>query len=201
MANFHVGLLLKWVITEICRSPTHAIVERDWCKKKRNAGSLNNLIPDIIPYYNLVKFMFAQIKPHRNQSSLNQHFPVEDESVQVSWKEFLCSTLLDAFHTVVYPFFFFFLPWSLTKCSQPAFVSLYYFLTDRNRLCVVEIRSGIYRNSVIENEYMHIKFTFNCAKSNNHRSLLFCALPCPHFIFRWGGLLAALFCWHWSLLS
>lgn len=47
-------------------------------EKREVQDPQNNLIPDIIPNFNLVKFVFTQIKPHRNQRTLNQHFPTGD---------------------------------------------------------------------------------------------------------------------------
>lgn len=79
-----MGLLTKASITAIRRSLTRPLWGKTHARKGEVLDPLNNLIPDIIPNFNLVKFMFTQIKPHRSRSRLNQHYPTgEGECAQV----------------------------------------------------------------------------------------------------------------------
>lgn len=80
----HLGLLTKQSISEIGGSLTLPLWGKTHARKGEVLDPLNNLIPDIIPNLNLVKFMFTKIKPHRNQNCLNQHYPSgEGECAQV----------------------------------------------------------------------------------------------------------------------
>lgn len=71
----HMGLLTNWSITEIRGSLTQLLWGKTRTRKGEVLDPLNNLIPDIIPKYNLVKFTFTQIKPHSNRSCLKLHYP------------------------------------------------------------------------------------------------------------------------------
>lgn len=73
-----MGLLTKQSITEIRRSPTQPLSGKTHARKGEVLDPLNNLIPDIIPNFNLVKFMFTQIEAHRNQSWLYRCYPTRE---------------------------------------------------------------------------------------------------------------------------
>lgn len=99
----HMGLLTKWSITEIRRSLTQLLWGKTRARKGEVLDPLNNLIPSIIPKFNLVKFTFTQIKPHSKLSCLNLHYP--DRRGRVCHKcNFFCSTVLDVLHTDVSAF-------------------------------------------------------------------------------------------------
>lgn len=97
----HVGLLTKQSITEIRGSLTLPLWGKTRARKGEVLDPLNNLIPDIIPNFNLVKFMFTQIKPHRNQNCLNQHYPSGEGRVCTSALNVISFVLhaLDVPHT------------------------------------------------------------------------------------------------------
>lgn len=100
-----VGQFVIWEqsITEIGRSLTRPLWAKTHARKGEALDPLNNLIPNIIPNFNLVKFMFTQIKPHRNQSCLNQRYPTgEGECVYKYLKcNLFCVAALDVLHTDV----------------------------------------------------------------------------------------------------
>lgn len=82
-AVHHMGLLTKRSITAIRRSLTQSLWGKTHARKGEVWDPQNNLIPNIIPKFNLVKFTFTQIKPHSNQSCSNLHHPTgEGECVR-----------------------------------------------------------------------------------------------------------------------